>query len=42
LAVVTARRALQLAVEQKNNPLAAMLQDEIKLYEADTPMRESQ
>ena len=42
LAVVTARRALQLAVEQKNNPLAATLQDEIKLYEADTPMRESQ
>ena len=41
LAAVTARRGLELAVEQKNDALAAMLQKEIKLYEADTPAREA-
>jgi tetratricopeptide (TPR) repeat protein len=40
LATVTARRALDLATEQKNNALAATLQKEIKLYEADTPVRD--
>jgi Flp pilus assembly protein TadD len=40
LAVVTVRRALTLAVEQKNEALAAMLEKEIKLYEADKPVRE--
>ena len=41
LAAVTARRAMELAVEQNNDKLAAALQKEIKLYEADTPVRES-
>jgi tetratricopeptide (TPR) repeat protein len=41
LATVTARRALELAVEQKNDALAGGLQKEIKLYEAGTPVRES-
>jgi tetratricopeptide (TPR) repeat protein len=40
LASVTARRALELAVEQKNDALAATLQKEIKLYEAGAPARE--
>jgi len=34
LALATARRALQLAVEQKRDALAATLQKEIKLYES--------
>jgi tetratricopeptide (TPR) repeat protein len=38
-AVTTARRALGLAVEQKNDALAATLQQEIKLYESDMPVR---
>jgi tetratricopeptide (TPR) repeat protein len=37
LAAVTARRALELAVGQKKDTLAATLQQEIKLYEANTP-----
>ena len=37
LAAATARRALALAVEQKMDALAAMLQTDIKLYEAKTP-----
>ena len=41
LASATARRALELAVEQKNDALAGMLQKEIKLYEAGTPAREA-
>jgi tetratricopeptide (TPR) repeat protein len=41
LAAVMARRALQLAVEQKNDALAGTLQKEIQLYEADTPVRDS-
>jgi tetratricopeptide (TPR) repeat protein len=41
LAAVTARRALDLAIEQKNDALAAALQKEIKLFEAGTPVRES-
>jgi hypothetical protein len=41
MAAVTARRALDLAIEQKNDALAATLQKEIKLYEADTPVRDS-
>jgi tetratricopeptide (TPR) repeat protein len=40
LASVTARRALGLAVEQKNDALAAALRREIQLYEADKPVRE--
>jgi tetratricopeptide (TPR) repeat protein len=40
LAAVTARNALELAVAQKNDALAAALQQEIKLYEADKPMRD--
>ncbi|MGD1085376.1 MAG: tetratricopeptide repeat protein [Verrucomicrobiota bacterium] len=40
MAATTARRALELAVEQKNDALAATLQTEIKLYEAGTPVRE--
>jgi Tfp pilus assembly protein PilF len=35
-AAATARRALELAVEQKKDALAATLQKEIKLYEART------
>jgi tetratricopeptide (TPR) repeat protein len=41
MAAVTARRALDLAIEQKNDALAATLQKEIKLYEAGMPARES-
>jgi len=41
MAAVTARRGLALAMEQKNDTLAATLQKEIKLYEADTPARYS-
>ena len=37
LAAATARRALQLAVGQKKDTLAATLQQEVKLYEASTP-----
>jgi len=37
LASATARRALELAVEEKNQTLAATLQKEINLYEAATP-----
>jgi tetratricopeptide (TPR) repeat protein len=40
LAAVTARRALGLAAEQMNDALAAALQREIKLYEADKPTRD--
>jgi protein O-mannosyl-transferase len=40
-AITTARRALELAVNQKNDPLAGKLQAEIKLYEAGTPARET-
>ncbi|MGD1083140.1 MAG: tetratricopeptide repeat protein [Verrucomicrobiota bacterium] len=40
LAAATARRGLDLAVEQKNNALAATLQREIQLYEAQTPLRD--
>jgi len=40
-AISTARRALELAVTQKNDPLAGRLQTEIKLYEAGTPARET-
>jgi len=40
MASVTARHALDLAIGQKNDALAATLQKEIKLYEADTPVRE--
>jgi superkiller protein 3 len=36
-AVATARRGLELALEQKNDALAAALQKEIKLYEANSP-----
>ena len=39
LAADTARRALELAVEQKKDALAATLQKEITLYEANTPPR---
>jgi len=41
MAAVTARRALDLAVEQKNDALAAALQKEIKLYQAGAPVRDS-
>jgi tetratricopeptide (TPR) repeat protein len=41
LASATARRALELAVEEKNQALAATLQKEIKLYETGAPMRDS-
>jgi tetratricopeptide (TPR) repeat protein len=40
-AIATARRALELAVKQKNDPLAGRLQTEIKLYEAGAPARDS-
>ena len=40
LAAVTARRGLGLALEQKNNALAASLQKEIQLYEAGKPVRD--
>ncbi len=39
-AAVTARQALELAVTQKNDALAATLQKEIELYEANTPERD--
>jgi tetratricopeptide (TPR) repeat protein len=39
-AVATARRALALAAAQKDGALAATLQTEIKLYEANTPERD--
>jgi tetratricopeptide (TPR) repeat protein len=41
LAATTARRGLELALEQKNYTLAATLQNEIKLYEADSPVRDT-
>ncbi|MGD1083257.1 MAG: tetratricopeptide repeat protein [Verrucomicrobiota bacterium] len=41
LAAATARRGLDLALGQKNDTLAATLQKEIKLYEADTPVRDA-
>ena len=40
-AEVTARRGLELAKAQKNDALAAMLQQEIKLYQAGAPVRDS-
>ncbi len=40
-ATAEARRALDLATAQKNTDLAARLQKEIKLYEADTPLRDT-
>jgi tetratricopeptide (TPR) repeat protein len=40
LAASTARRALELAIGQKNSALAAELQKEIQLYEADKPVRD--
>jgi tetratricopeptide (TPR) repeat protein len=39
-ATATARRALELAVEQKNDDLTGKLPKEIKLYEADRPVRD--
>jgi tetratricopeptide (TPR) repeat protein len=39
-ATATARRALELAVAQKNNDLTNKLTKEIKLYELDRPMRD--
>jgi len=39
-AIATARRALELAVAQKNDDLMAKLPKEIKLYEANTPIRD--
>jgi hypothetical protein len=39
LAAATARRALELAAAQKNDALAAVLQQEIKLYETNLPGR---
>jgi tetratricopeptide (TPR) repeat protein len=41
LAAATARRGLELAMEQKNGALAAALQREIKLYDAGTPVRDA-
>jgi len=41
LAAATARRALELAAAQKQDALAATLQQEIKNYEARMPSRES-
>jgi hypothetical protein len=40
-AAATARRALDLAAAQNNDALISKLQKEIKLYEADTPMRDT-
>ena len=40
-AAATGRRALELAARQRNDALAAALQNEIKLYEANTPLREA-
>jgi tetratricopeptide (TPR) repeat protein len=39
LAMSTARRALELALAQKQDALAATLRKEIKLYESNTPLR---
>jgi protein O-mannosyl-transferase len=39
-ATATARRALELAAAQKNGDLTSKLQRELKLYEADMPMRD--
>jgi tetratricopeptide (TPR) repeat protein len=39
-AATTARRALELAVAQTNGDLTAKMPKEIKLYEADTPLRD--
>ena len=41
LAEGTARHALELAAAQKNDALVATLQQEIKLYEANTPVRDA-
>jgi Flp pilus assembly protein TadD len=38
-AAATARRALELAAAQKNDALATALQEEMKLYETNTPLR---
>ena len=40
-AAAAARRALEISVKQKNDPLAGKLQTEIKLYEAGAPARDS-
>ncbi|MGP8198393.1 MAG: tetratricopeptide repeat protein [Limisphaerales bacterium] len=40
-ATATARRALELALAQKNDDLTARLPKEIKLYEADKPLRDA-
>jgi hypothetical protein len=39
-AVETARRAMQLATAQGNAPLAGTLEQELELYQIDTPVRE--
>jgi protein O-mannosyl-transferase len=39
-AIATAQGGLQLAIEQKNDAMAATLQKEIRLYEAGMPMRD--
>jgi tetratricopeptide (TPR) repeat protein len=41
LAAATARRALELAVQQKQDSLAATLQEQIKLYETNAPLRKA-
>jgi tetratricopeptide (TPR) repeat protein len=41
LAAATARRALELAAQQKNDALSAALQKEIQLYQANTPLRDA-
>jgi tetratricopeptide (TPR) repeat protein len=41
MATATARHALELAVAQKNDALAATLQKEIKLYDANSPVRDT-
>jgi tetratricopeptide (TPR) repeat protein len=40
-AIATARHALEMAVKQKNDPLAGELRTEIKLYESGVPARDS-
>jgi hypothetical protein len=40
-AAATARRALELAARQKQDALAAALQQDIKLYEANKPLRDA-
>lgn len=40
-AIATAGRALELAVAQHNGAVSAKLSQEIKLYEANTPMRDA-